>query len=384
MSSSRQLSLPYLRVMAGIYLHIPFCRKACHYCNFHFSTSLQLKDDFLSAMHLEIQARREEMANTPVSTIYFGGGTPSVLSADELATLLSMMRDGFAVSVDAEITLEANPDDLDASYLYALREIGINRLSIGIQSFADRDLAYMNRSHDAAQAIASLRLARAAGFQSLNADLIYGTPGMSDATFLDNINTMIDAGVDHLSAYALTVEPKTALAHFVKSGSSPAPDDEQTVRQFALLRQTLSAAGYDHYEISNWSLPGRHSRHNTSYWQGQPYLGFGPAAHSYDGRTRSWNVANNPVYIRGMKEGQPVREVEVLSETERYNEYVLTRLRTKWGCRLADLSEADQQYFRSGVEGFLEKGWVLHGEGVYTLTEAGLDFADHIASELFR
>ncbi|MEZ5033207.1 MAG: radical SAM family heme chaperone HemW [Saprospiraceae bacterium] len=370
--------------MAGIYLHIPFCRKACHYCNFHFSTSLGLKDDLLSALQLELIARREDWSTTSFSTIYFGGGTPSVLSADELSTLLSLLHDQYSISKDAEVTLEANPDDLNAAYLDNLLNIGINRLSIGIQSFANEDLAYMNRSHDAQQALASLQLARTTGFQSLNADLIYGTPGMSDDAFLNNIATMVEARVDHLSAYALTVEPKTALAHFVKTGTSPAPNDEQTVRQFALLRHTLAEAGYDHYEISNWSLPGRHSRHNTSYWQGQPYLGLGPAAHSFDGQTRSWNVANNPAYIRGLREGHPVREVETLSAADQYNEYVLTRLRTKWGCRLEDLSRDDQQFFLSAVEQFLTNGWVRGQDGIFTLTEAGMDFADHISAELFR
>ncbi|MCF8238038.1 MAG: radical SAM family heme chaperone HemW [Saprospiraceae bacterium] len=370
--------------MAGIYLHIPFCRKACHYCNFHFSTSLRLKDDLLAALHQEIIARKTELSEVVFSTIYFGGGTPSILTADELDHLLQILRNHYPITSDPEITLEANPDDLTEDYLEQLQSIGINRLSIGVQSFSPTDLAYMNRSHDAQQAITSLRWAKKIGFHSLNADLIYGTPGMTDATFLENIKTMVDAGVDHISAYALTVEPKTALAHFVKSGSSPAPDDEQTVRQFALLRQTLAQAGFDHYEISNWSLPGRESKHNTSYWQGEPYLGFGPAAHSYDGQTRSWNVANNPAYIKALQEGRMGREMEVLSPSEKFNEYVLTRLRTKWGCRMADLSSADQSYFKDAVVPFLEKGWVYERGDTFLLTEAGMDFADHISAELFR
>lgn len=370
--------------MAGIYLHIPFCRKACHYCNFHFSTSLQLKEDLLQALHLEIVGRKDELILDEISTIYFGGGTPSVLSGEELSTILDLIRLHYPVSTTAEITLEANPDDLHEVYLSELLAVGINRLSIGIQSFSATDLAYMNRSHDAQQAIDSLHMAKKAGFKSLNADLIYGTPGMTDDTFRINIQRMIDAEVDHLSAYALTVEPKTALAHFVKTGVSTAPDDEQTVRQFALLRQLLKAAGYDHYEISNWSLPGRHSRHNTSYWQGEWYLGFGPAAHSYDGKSRSWNVANNPRYIIGMNTGKPDREVEVLSERERYNEYILTRLRTKWGCSMSDLSLEDRTHFLNEVAPFIAKGWVQFMSDTYTLTEAGLDFADHISSELFR
>ncbi len=370
--------------MAGIYLHIPFCRKACHYCNFHFSTSLRLKDELLSALRLEIISRKKELTAEEFTTIYFGGGTPSVLTSVELDRLLDLLREHYPVIADPEITLEANPDDLTEEYLAQLRAIGINRLSIGVQSFSPSDLAYMNRSHDARQAISSLEWAKKAGFPSLNADLIYGTPGMTDATFLENIQTMVDAGVDHISAYALTVEPKTALAHFVKSGSSPSPDDEQTVRQFALLRHVLAEAGFDHYEISNWSLPGRESQHNTSYWKGAHYLGFGPAAHSYDGRTRSWNVAHNPAYIKGLQDGKPVRETEILSTSDRYNEYVLTRLRTKWGCSLADLSGEDQMFFKMAIAPFLEKGWVRVSENTYRLTDTGLDFADHISSELFR
>ncbi len=370
--------------MAGIYLHIPFCRKACHYCNFHFSTSLRLKDNLLSALHQEIISRKNELPDDPFSTLYFGGGTPSVLTSEELHQLLQLLRKHYPITADPEITLEANPDDLTEEYLEQLHAIGINRLSIGVQSFSPTDLAYMNRSHDAHQAITSLQWAKQAGFPSLNADLIYGTPGMTDDTFLENIKTMVEAGVDHISAYALTVEPKTALAHFVKSGSSPSPEDEQTVRQFALLRQTLAQAGFDHYEISNWSLPGRESKHNTSYWQGAHYLGFGPAAHSYNGQVRSWNVANNPAYINGIQKGSLVRETEVLSAAEKFNEYVLTRLRTKWGCRMADLTSEEQSHFKHAVRPFLEKAWVYERDNTFRLTESGLDFADHISAELFR
>ncbi|MBK7344439.1 MAG: radical SAM family heme chaperone HemW [Saprospiraceae bacterium] len=370
--------------MAGIYLHIPFCRKACHYCNFHFSTSLRLKGDLLDALHLEIIARKDEMVIDSISSIYFGGGTPSILTGEELSALLSLVREHYPVDPMAEITLEANPDDLSESYLDTLLDLGVNRLSIGIQSFAQADLEYMHRSHTADQAEQVLHLARKTGFQHVNADLIYGTPGMTDDTFRMNIRRIVDAGVDHLSAYALTVEPKTALSHFIRSVTAPPPDDEQTVRQFALLRQAMKDAGYDHYEISNWSLPGRHSRHNTSYWQGTPYLGFGPAAHSYNGQKRSWNVANNPKYIAGMKAGTPDREIEVLSEQEIFNEYVLTRLRTKWGCDMTVLSQSDRQHFLNHITPFLERGWVSCNEEIFTLTETGLDFADLISSELFR
>lgn len=369
--------------MPGIYLHVPFCRKACHYCNFHFSTSLQLKEEFLVALKEEIILRRDEAKGEPTDTIYFGGGTPSLLSPEELQSILNLIRNHYTIGPDPEITLEANPDDLTMDYLLALKNIGINRLSIGIQSFQESDLRLMNRNHDATQGRVALALARSAGFTSMNADLIYGTPGLTDEAFLQNIQELIEAGVDHISAYALTVEPKTALAHQVKTGTVPAPDDDQTALQFQLLKRTLAQAGFEHYEISNWARPGCYSRHNTSYWQGIPYLGFGPSAHSFDGLARSWNVAHNPKYIQALHEGRLPIEKEILSPTDQYNEYVLTRLRTQWGCRPDTLEQPYRHYFLAAIEPFLEEGMIIEVDGRYTLTDAGQLYADRISASLF-
>lgn len=369
--------------MPGIYLHIPFCRKACHYCNFHFSTSLRLKDELLEALRGEMALRRSEGEDIVFDTIYFGGGTPSLLQAEELGGLLATIRNHYQLADDPEITLEANPDDLEAGFLHALRDAGINRLSIGIQSFREEDLLSLNRSHDSRQAEACLYLAREAGFDSLNADLIYGIPGLDDEALLENVRKLAEAGVDHVSAYALTVEPRTALDHFVRIGKSPAPEEEQTARQFGLLRSALAAEGFEHYEISNWALPGRLSRHNTSYWQGSPYLGLGPSAHSFDGKTRSWNVAHNPRYIEAIRQGSPEREVEELKPEDHYNEYVMTRLRTRWGCRPEDIAPEFQQHFHKGICMAEAKGMVCESGGAYILTEEGKLFADRVASDLF-
>lgn len=369
--------------MAGIYLHIPFCRKACHYCNFHFSTSLRLKEDLLQALHAEMALRRPEGDGIIFDTIYFGGGTPSLLSPGELGDLLGTIARHYTLADDPEITLEANPDDLEADFLRALRETGINRLSIGIQSFRDEDLLSLNRSHDGRQAEACLRLAREAGFASLNADLIYGIPGLDDEALLENIRKLAEAGVDHVSAYALTVEPRTALDHFVRQGKTAAPEEEQAARQFGLVRSALAEAGFEHYEISNWALPGRLSRHNTSYWQGSPYLGFGPSAHSFDGNARSWNVAHNPRYIESVRLGTPERDVEELRPVDHYNEYVMTRLRTRWGCRPDQVAPEFRQHFLEGIRLAQAKGMVYEADGAYVLTEEGKLFADRVASDLF-
>lgn len=341
------------------------------------------KTDLLQALHSEIRARAGEGQGHTVPTIYFGGGTPSILSLEEIADLLALIREEFPTSPDTEITLEANPDDLERSYLAGLREIGIQRLSIGVQSFRDEDLRSMNRSHDAAQARQCLHDARAEGFASLNADLIYGIPGAEDEHLLENIRELLRAEVDHISAYALTVEPRTALDHFVRSGKAPAPSDEQTVRQFQLLREQLLLAGFEHYEISNWARPGRYSRHNISYWQGLPYLGFGPAAHSYDGVRRSWNVANNARYIRAWEECRRDAEEEILQPHDHYNEYVLTRLRTRWGCRPVEMAPEFRAHFLKEIEPYIARGWVRAAEGAFILTDAGEAYADGISAALF-
>ncbi|MFM2208003.1 MAG: radical family heme chaperone HemW [Bacteroidota bacterium] len=374
--------------MAGIYFHIPYCRKACHYCDFHFSTSAGTLGEMVDALIAELAFREDLPSSTPVGTIYFGGGTPSMLPPSDLSRLLVAVHDKFPVDPAAEITLEANPDDLDERSLAAWKEAGINRLSIGIQSFRNEDLQYMNRSHSAEDALAAVERARSAGFRDLTIDLIYGTPTMDDAAWESNLEMLGQLKLPHFSAYALTVEPRTALAAFVRSGTSPFPEEEQAARQFNRLLEWSGRNGYEQYEISNFSLPGRHSRHNTAYWSGVPYLGIGPSAHSFDGIRRSWNVRSNPEYIRQIKQGIRPYEEEILTPEQRYNEHVLTGLRTSLGINhellLRLFGEESLKHFRSSAKQFVAKGWMQETSERTVLTDAGKLFADHIAAELFR
>lgn len=283
--------------MAGIYLHIPFCKQACYYCNFHFSTSLAQKDAMVQAILREIQLQQNYLDGLAVSSIYFGGGTPSILPEEDLQALLQALHQHFNITPDAEITLEANPDDLTAAKLAALKAAGINRLSIGVQSFHEEDLQWMNRAHNSQQATQCITLAQAAGFENITIDLIYGGPTLSDEGWAANVQQAIALKVPHLSCYALTVEAGTALDHFIKKKKMAAVDTDKAARHFEQLMQWMQAAGYEHYEISNFALPGWHSRHNSSYWQGKSYLGIGPSAHSFNGTSRQWNIANNTAYI---------------------------------------------------------------------------------------
>ncbi|MEM1220964.1 MAG: radical SAM family heme chaperone HemW, partial [Bacteroidota bacterium] len=290
--------------MAGIYLHIPFCKQACHYCNFHFSTSLRKKTEMVEALLREIDLRHDYLSDRQLRSIYLGGGTPSLLTGSELEQLFERIDQYFTIAPDAEITLEANPDDLSREYLSALAKSPVNRLSIGVQSFFAEDLAFMNRAHTAEEADRCIRLAQDAGFSNMSIDLIYGSPTTPLEHWIQNLEKSIALGVPHLSTYALTVEPKTALEHFVAKGKVPAPKDEHMEEQFMAMLDRLEAAGYEHYEISNWAKPGHYAVHNTSYWQGIPYLGIGPSAHSYDGQSRQWTIANNARYMAGLTDDQ--------------------------------------------------------------------------------
>lgn len=378
---------------AGLYLHIPFCKQACHYCNFHFSTSLRLKPDLLQALLREMEMRRDYLHGLPLSTVYLGGGTPSLLSISELVEIFEKIEAIFPLVAPAymgmEITLEANPDDLSPAYLHDLRRYTpVNRLSIGIQSFSDEDLRWMNRAHNSDHARQCLQAAVAAGFDDLSVDLIYGSPTTSDEQWATNLHTVLEAGIPHLSAYCLTVESDTALGHRVKKGLQPPPDEERAATQFEHLMRTTAAHGYEHYEISNFALPGRYARHNTRYWQGANYLGIGPAAHSFDGHSRQWNVANNPLYIKAITEGRsPSEEVETLTPAMRYNEYVMTALRTMWGADTAILHALGaefEQHFRQGVQPFLEAGTVeMQGQYYRISSPQGKMLADRIAMNLF-
>lgn len=320
--------------MAGIYLHIPFCRRACYYCNFHFSTSLGQKDALVDSLLQEITLQQRYLQGQQVDTVYFGGGTPSLLDDAELQRIMEKLRGLFPISAQAEITLEANPDDLQPEKLQALKAVGVNRLSIGVQSFHEADLRWMNRAHNSTQALQCIQDAQAAGFQNLSIDLIYGGPTLSDEGWAQNVQQAIALQIPHLSCYALTVEPGTALDHFIKQHKVAAVDPDKAARHFEMLVQWLAAAGYEHYEISNFAQPGCRSRHNSSYWQGQAYLGLGPSAHSFNGHSRQWNMANNSSYINAIKEGKVPFELENLTPEMMLNEYIMTSLRTSEGCHL--------------------------------------------------
>lgn len=373
--------------MAGLYLHIPFCRKACHYCNFHFSTSQRLINDFPAALLKEMELQRDYLGGQAVETIYFGGGTPSMLAPAVLEQLLDRIRQLFPVTTDAELTLEANPDDMEAGRVRDWKNMGINRLSIGIQSFFEEDLRWMNRAHAAAQARSAIETALPL-IPNLTIDLIYGTPTLPDKNWISNIETALDYGIPHLSCYALTVEPKTPLDALIRKKEKPDVQPEDQARQFILLMERLEVAGYEHYEISNFAKPGHRSRHNSAYWSGAHYLGLGPSAHSYNGAGRQWNIANNALYIKSLEAGTVPYESEVLSETDQFNEYIMTALRTMEGI---DLERAGSR-FGAAVIQELEKqlsltvtaGNAIQTEKGYRLTKEGKLLADGIAASLFR
>ena len=372
--------------MSGIYIHIPFCKKACHYCNFHFSTSASLMDRFVTALLVEIELQKNYFTE-PVHTIYFGGGTPSILPIEKTEEILSKIKATFVVSTDAEITLEANPDDIDEPKLLQWKQAGINRLSIGIQSFFEQDLVWMNRAHNAFQAKECIAMAKSAGFQNLTIDLIYGTPTLSDEQWQHNVVTAIAMGVPHLSCYALTVEPATALEKFIQQKKLAPVDAEKQARHFELLMQWLQQAGFEHYEISNFAKPGFRSRHNSSYWQGQHYLGLGPSAHSYNGKSRQWNVANNSLYINSLEKKIVPFELEMLTNEQQINEYIMTALRTMEGISLSKIKAG---YGDKTVDKILASASKYIGNGnlhfeneTITTTTNGKLLADGIAADLF-
>ncbi|MEO8766267.1 MAG: radical SAM family heme chaperone HemW [Ginsengibacter sp.] len=378
--------------MSGIYIHIPFCKQACNYCNFHFSTSLQLKDEMMEALVKEISLSAlaswesgGEKEN--IATIYFGGGTPSLPGDIEIKKLLDSVKGNYLVSNDAEVTLEANPDDINAKKLSAWRDAGINRLSIGIQSFYENDLQWMNRIHSSKQALECITLAKDAGFENFSADLIYGTPGLTDEDWKINVDQLLALETPHIACYALTVEPNTALQKMIHLKKKAGLDTDQQARQFLLLMKWMKNAGYEHYEISNFAKPGYRSRHNSSYWQGKKYTGIGPSAHSYDGTTRKWNISNNAVYINSVRKNTIPFEEEKLTDVQRLNEYVMISLRTMEGLDLDTIekkfSRAESERIKSSVKGYLEKKWILLIDEKIMLTDEGKLFADGIASDLF-
>ena len=372
--------------MSGIYLHIPFCKKACHYCDFHFSTSLKNKEPLLKALVQEIILRADEFKNKTVETIYFGGGTPSILDVDEIKNIIKTIRQYYKVIEIPEITLEANPDDLTDDKIKELAQTEINRLSIGVQSFGDKELQMMNRAHSSEEVKQCLHTATQY-FNNITIDLMYGIPGLSNEEWKQNIQQALKFGISHISSYALTVEEGTALADFIKKGTYPAIDESLAAQHFDILVNTLTQAGFDHYEISNFGKPNFYSKHNTSYWLGKWYLGFGPSAHSFNGNIRSWNVANNAKYIKSLSENSLPSSQEILTVKDQYNEYIMTGLRTIWGVSLEKVSQdfgiKTSIFLEKQIQPFLENGTLMLKQNQLKTTQKGKFLADGIASELF-
>jgi len=372
--------------MAGIYLHIPFCKRACHYCNFHFSTTTKDVEPMVECMMKEI-ILQNNYTSEDIATIYFGGGTPSILQPQYIDQLLKTIYQQFKVLPDAEITLEANPDDITTERLKAWKAIGINRLSIGIQSFREEDLLWMNRAHNAVQAKECIRLAQQEGIDNITIDLIYGVPNLSDEQWMENIHTALSLNIPHLSCYALTVEPKTALDKMIKQQKKEPVDTDKQAAQFIILMNELKEAGFQHYEISNFAKPGFRSKHNSSYWQGKPYIGIGPSAHSYNGLARQWNIANNALYIQSIHQNTIPSEEELLSADQRYNEFVMISLRTIEGLNLNTLrtlfGEGKLGYTVLAIQRWIEEQYVVEINNSYCLTTTGKLMADAIASDLF-
>ena len=378
--------------MSGIYIHIPFCKQACHYCDFHFSTSIKKKEELLSALKTELVLRKHELHGQTVETIYFGGGTPSILRIEELRLLMEEVYRNYQVVENPEITLEANPDDLvsvraqSKTIFEEYLDIGINRLSIGIQSFFEDDLKGMNRAHSANEAKECLENATKY-FDNITIDLIYGIPNMSLEKWNENLRSAFNFGINHISAYALTVEPKTALDIFIKKGTYPSLNDDLALKHFNLLVSETEKKGFIQYEVSNFGKPGYYSKHNASYWQGKPYLGIGPSAHSFNGKRRSWNVSNNTKYIQSISQHKLPSEIEDLSGKDMFNEYVMTGLRTIWGISLDKIkSEFGSEYKESleiSAEKYIKDGLLFRENQILKTTNKGKFLADGIASDLF-
>ncbi len=373
--------------MAGIYIHIPFCKQACYYCDFHFSTSLQKKEALIDCLIKELNLRKHEFKTTAVETIYFGGGTPSLLTKEELERIINAVYRHYSVVEQPEITLEANPDDLSTSKIEDLAQSPINRLSIGVQSFNAKDLKLMHRAHNAEEAKHCLEIATQY-FKNISVDLIYGIPGLTDAEWIENIKTVLNFNIPHVSCYALTVEPKTALDAFITKGIIPPVDDTVAQQHFEILLALLEKEGFVNYELSNFGKPDFFSKNNTAYWQGKPYLGIGPSAHSFNGNQRSWNIAHNIKYIKAINSGQLPSETEILTPTDKFNEYIMTGLRTVWGVSLQHV----QQQFGENYKAYLLKQsqtyinehlLYLDGDTILT-TKKGKFLSDGIASNLFK
>ncbi|MBR6438200.1 MAG: radical SAM family heme chaperone HemW [Bacteroidales bacterium] len=368
--------------MAGIYIHIPFCKSKCAYCNFFSVVSEKRRDDFLDALKREAEARKDYLGEEEVKTVYFGGGTPSIMRASEISEILDCLKKNYKIAAASEITLEANPDTVSKESLFAYKSLGINRLSIGIQSFFDDDLQYLSRKHDSKHARQVLEWAQEVGFQEITLDLIYGIPTLTDEKWRKNLEIFFSTGFNHLSAYALTVEEKTALGQRINKGVAAPVCEDATIRQYEILCEATENHGFEHYEISNFARPGHYSKHNTIYWKGEKYLGLGPSAHSFDGVSRQWNVAGVKDYCESYS-----FEREQLTPDDRYNEYIMTSLRTMWGVDLEYLrlnfGEKYAEKFEKGVENHISSGKMFRKDQNFILNDNGMLFADGIAAELF-
>ncbi len=373
--------------MAGIYVHIPFCKKRCSYCDFHFSTTFsKYRPDLIAAICLELVLRKDELNSESIETIYFGGGTPSLLSIDELTQILACIHENFQLSPAPEITFEVNPEDAHEANLLAWKKLGINRLSIGLQSFQESDLSWMNRSHTLEQGTDAVRLAQSLGFTNLSIDLIYGLPGLSNEQWMEHLNRAMSLNVQHISSYCLTIEPKTALNDFVAKGKLTRPTEDRQSEQFELLVSTLGLAGFEQYEISNFAKDEMYAKHNSAYWNFSPYLGVGPSAHSFNGEERRWNVANNTKYYQQVGKNENWFEKEVLSLASQWNECFLTGLRTKWGVTKEKVQKLGgfQTDEHKQLATYLANGMMLEEPSCFLLTEKGKLQADGISSSFFR
>lgn len=373
--------------MSGIYIHIPFCRRKCHYCNFFSLASLKYKERFLKTLNDEIFIRKSYLDPAAVESIYLGGGTPSLLQIQETEDILETLRKNFTLTQNCEITLEANPDDLDIAILRGYSSIGINRLSIGVQSFFDDDLEYLNRIHSGKRAEESVMQAKEAGFSNISLDLIYGIPTLTLEKWQKNLDKAFLLNVPHISAYSLTVEPKTALDLLIQKKKLPGPDEDHVVEHFRILQRRMEEQGFEHYEISNFCKTGSYSRHNSMYWKGIPYLGLGPSAHSYNRTSRQWNLSNIVHYIDNINRNELFYESEVLTPVQKYNEYVMVSLRTKWGCDTRkirnEFGDEIVVWFTLQAARYINSGEITEKEGIYTLSNEGKLFADGIAADLF-
>ena len=372
--------------MAGIYIHIPFCRLKCYYCDFYKTVNTSLTDKFIKALEKEIIKRKNYLDNEKVETIYFGGGTPSVLTKTELTGILDFLKLNFNVSPTAEITFEANPDDLSAEYLQEIYQAGVRRLSIGIQSLQNEFLKKMNRRHDAKQAVEAVKNAANTGFNDISVDLIYGLPGLTSAQWKADLEKVFQLPVHHLSAYHLTYHKGTPFYTWLKKGTLKALNEEESILQFQLLIKMANENSFEQYEISNFARDQKYSKHNSSYWTGVKYLGLGPSAHSFNGISRSWNVSHIESYIKAVEAGVSYSETEILTENNKYNEFVLTRIRTKWGVSADETKTVfgteKAEWFQKNIEKYVMTGLVKEQSGIFTLTEKGMFVSDDIMANL--